>query len=203
MCSGAKFSIQAANNLNRPRMDKSQRKERVNRYTVLPEMDTENPRKYHAPGLFHSSTPGLPCYDTVSSARSVLVRRSRLPSAEHPSPQAPPQQGPAVWHWVSQNRANAPTVFGMETLPLKAARASCRFQGNTISCFTGKSTLKRSIENWHFHPSQTHSSGIFSIVFTGSDDKKQICILLPWEKMSDSTSVPSFPQDQASQYFLS
>lgn len=132
----------------------------------------------------------------------MSVRRRHLLSAEHPSPQAPPHQGPAVWHWLSQNKANTPTVFGMEMLPLKAASASCRFQGNAISCLTGKSTLKRSTESWHFHPSQTHSSGIFSIVFTGLDGNKQTCVLLPQKTMSDSTSVPSCPQDKASQSFF-
>lgn len=110
--------------------------------------------------------------------------------------------GPTVWCWLRQTRANVLMVFGKETLPLKAARTSCRFQGNSISCFTGKSTLKRSIENWHFHPSQTHSLGIFGFVFTGLDDNKQACILLPQETTSDSTSVSSFPHDKAPQSFF-
>lgn len=66
-CSGATFGVQEATNLNRPCMDKSQRKERVNRYSVMPEIGTENLRKYHTPGLFHFSAPRLPCYDTILS----------------------------------------------------------------------------------------------------------------------------------------
>lgn len=50
MCSGAKFGVQGANNLNRACMDKSQKEESVNRYSVVPKMGTENPRKYHTPG---------------------------------------------------------------------------------------------------------------------------------------------------------
>lgn len=39
-CSGANFGVQGANNLNRPCMDKSQRKESVSRYSVVSEIST-------------------------------------------------------------------------------------------------------------------------------------------------------------------
>lgn len=42
-------------------------KERANRYSAKPEIGTENLRRFHTPGLFHSSAPRLPCYDTIWS----------------------------------------------------------------------------------------------------------------------------------------
>lgn len=82
--SGAKFGIPGANNLKRPCMDKRQRKERVNRHSVVSETEkTPEDTRYQ---MF--STP-LAGNDPVLRAQRPLLW------AEHPNPPVPPHQ--AQW----------------------------------------------------------------------------------------------------------
>lgn len=94
-CSGAKFGVPGPNNLKTPCMDKSQRQERVNRHSVVSEIEKtpQNTRNQ----MFSTALPG---YDAVLSTWLVPVQRPLL-WAEHPNPPAPPHQG----HWFGTGRA--------------------------------------------------------------------------------------------------
>lgn len=82
--SGANFGIPGANNLKRPCTDKRQKKERVNRHSIVSEIEKtpENTRDQ----MF--STP-LAGHDPVLRAQRPLFW------AEHPNPPVPPHQA----HW--------------------------------------------------------------------------------------------------------
>lgn len=144
-CSGAKFGVLGANNLKGPCMHKRQRKERVNRHSVVSETE-KIPQNTRYQML---STP-LPGNDTGLRAQLLPVQRPKSPSTTTP--------GSLFWLWLSKNTAKLPLAFGTATLPQEADSTNCHFQGNAISTLTGKSTLQRSIENWHFHPFQTYPS---------------------------------------------
>lgn len=191
-CSGAKVGVPGANNLKRPCMDKSQRKERINRHFVVSE--TENSR----------NIPEIRCFPLlyqvmIQCTQLVPVQRPLL-WAEHPNSPAPPHQSHCFGTGWAKTQQRYQWLLAQQRFHWERTAQIGIFKAMPFQNFNRQIYSEK--EHWKLALSSLPDTllSIFSPAFTGLDNK-QTCILLHQETMSQLLSPLS--QHKAAQSFLS